>query len=114
MRWHGLAVLTGLFALGLVSAGHVQRGLALKRQRASGLSLCLSWFVLAASGYALSYLVSEPWRPALGLFHAGLGVAAFALGALHAWSPRPRRSKAEARAGDAGPRGQEAWERAQR
>jgi hypothetical protein len=114
MRWHGLAVLTGLFALGLVSAGHVPRGLALKRHRASGLSLCLSWFALAASGYALSYLVPEPWRPALGLFHAGLGVAAFGLGALHAWSPRPGRSKVEARSGDTGPRGQESWERAQR
>ncbi len=84
MRWHGLAVLTGLFALGLVSAGHVPRGWRARRQRASGLVLCILWGLLALSGYGLSYLVSERWRGALGWAHAGAGMLAFAVGALHA------------------------------
>jgi hypothetical protein len=83
MRWHGLAVLGGLYALGMVSAGHVPRGWRAGRQRASGLFLCVLWGLLAASGYGLSYLVSERWRGALGWAHAGAGFVAFAVGALH-------------------------------
>src|SRR5512147_144256 len=82
MRWHGLAVLTGLFALGAVSAGHVPRGWRAGRQRSSGLLLCVLWGLLTASGYGLSYLVSERWRGALGWAHAAAGFLAFAVGAL--------------------------------
>jgi hypothetical protein len=84
MRWHGLAVLTGLYALGLVSAAHVPRGWRAGRQRASGLLLCVVSGLLVLSGFALSYLVSERWRAALGWAHAATGALAFALGALHA------------------------------
>ncbi len=84
MRWHGLAVLGGLYALGLVSAGHVPRGWRAGRQCASGLLLCVLSGLLVLSGYALSYLVSERWRAALGWAHAAAGMLAFGLGALHA------------------------------
>ncbi|HET6411294.1 MAG TPA: hypothetical protein VFG53_04495 [Anaeromyxobacter sp.] len=84
MRWHGLAVLSGLFAFGAISARHVPQGWRSGRQRTSGLSLCILWAIMAASGYALSYLVSEAWRPLLGWAHAVLGLLAFCLGALHA------------------------------
>ncbi len=84
MRWHGLAVLAGLFALGLVSAGHVPRGWRAGRQRTSGLVLCVLSALLVLSGYGLSYLVSERWHAALGWAHAAAGGLAFAVGALHA------------------------------
>jgi len=84
MRWHGLAVLGGIYALGAISASHVPRGWRTGRQRASGVLLCALWGLLAASGYGLSYLASERWRGPLGWAHAAAGVLAFALGALHA------------------------------
>jgi hypothetical protein len=84
MRVHALAVVAGLFASGVVAAVHVPRGWRLGRQRASGVALCLLWVVLAASGYALSYLVPESWHAVVGWGHASLGALAFALGLLHA------------------------------
>src|SRR5512147_996859 len=50
MRWHGLAVLGGIYALGMISATHVGRGWRARRQRASGALLCGLWALLAASG----------------------------------------------------------------
>ena len=84
MRWHGLGVLGGVYALGAISGGHVPRGLRAGRQRVTGAVLCTLWVLLAASGYAMSYLVSERWRGALGWAHAAAGLLAFAVGALHA------------------------------
>ena len=83
LRLHGLAAPAGIFALGLVFAGHVPRGWRSRRQRTSGISLCLLLGALVGSGYALSYLAPESWHAALGWIHAGLGVGAFLLGALH-------------------------------
>jgi hypothetical protein len=98
MRWHGLAVLTGVFALGLVSAGHVPRGWRAGRQRATGALLCVLWALLAASGWGLSYLAPERWHAALGWAHAAAGLLAFGLGALHArpirWSVPAARDRA--------------------
>jgi hypothetical protein len=88
LRWHGLAVITGLYALGLVSAGHVPRGWRMRRHQASGLVLCALWGLLALSGYVLSYLVSEAWHPAVGWTHAILGAFAFGLGAVHTRAAR--------------------------
>ncbi len=84
MRWHGLAMLVGLWALGAVSPVHVPRGWRAFRQRASGLALCALAAALAASGYALAYLVPERWHAAVGWAHAGAGAVAFGLGSLHA------------------------------
>jgi len=86
MRWHGLAVLGLLWALGAVSAAHAPRGWAMKRaprQRWSGAVLLGGWGGLAASGFALSYLTPEPWRAGAGLTHAAAGTAVFVLGAVH-------------------------------
>lgn len=85
MRWHGLAMLAGLFALGAVSAAHVPRGWRLGRHRRSGAVLLGAWALLAATGWALSYLASEEWRAGLGLAHAAIGIAAFTVGVVHAW-----------------------------
>jgi hypothetical protein len=84
MRWHGLSAVVGLFAGGLVAAGHVARGWRLAWRRPTGLSLCILGALLALSGYALWYLLpDESWHAAAGWAHAAAGVLAFALGALH-------------------------------
>jgi hypothetical protein len=83
MRWHGLSVLAGLFAAGVIAAGHVPGGWDLRRQRASGLTLIGAAAGAVATGYALAYLVPEGWRPGVGWLHSACGVVAFGLGAAH-------------------------------
>ncbi|HUK66144.1 MAG TPA: hypothetical protein VLV17_04905 [Anaeromyxobacteraceae bacterium] len=83
VRWHGLSAVAGLFAGGVVAAGHVSRGWRGGVRRASGLAVCVLGGLLALSGYLLAYLISESLRPALGLLHAGLGVVAFGVGFVH-------------------------------
>ena len=84
MRWHGAAVVAGLYALGAISGTHVPRGWAMGRQRRTGGALLAGWGLLAASGWALSYLTSESWRPWVGTAHAVVGVAVFLVGVAHA------------------------------
>ena len=83
MRWHGAAVIAGLYALGAVSGTHVPRGWAMRRQRRTGVTLLAGWGLLAASGWVLAYLTPESWRPWVGTGHAFAGVAAFLIGAIH-------------------------------
>jgi hypothetical protein len=78
MRWHGLSVIAGLFALGIVAAGHVKHGWRRHQHRASGLALCLGGGFLVASGYALSYLLPDTWHGVVGWAHAAIGIATFA------------------------------------
>jgi hypothetical protein len=94
MRWHGLSVLAALFAAGTVASGHAQRGWHLRRKRGSGAAMWALGAFVAGSGYALSYVVPEAWRPATGWAHAVVGTAAFAVGALHARTARGRRAPA--------------------
>jgi hypothetical protein len=89
MRWHGLSVVVGLFAAGAVAAGHVRSGWQLGRQRASGLVLCTAGAIAVATGYALSYLVAESWRPGVGWVHAACGAAGFGIGVAHSRSRQP-------------------------
>jgi hypothetical protein len=42
-----------------------------------------------ATGYALSYLVSESWRPGVGWVHAACGAVGFAIGIGHSRSRQP-------------------------
>lgn len=95
IRLHGLAAFAALFALGAVSAAHVQTGWRLSHrvrhrgQRATGIALLALAALLAASGYALYYFSPEPVRPTLGWLHAGLGIAM----AAGLWLHRAGRSK---------------------
>ena len=84
MRFHGLSAMAALFAGGLVAAGHVPRGLMLRRNLTSGLTLGTLGLLLALSGYALWYFASEAVRPPLGIAHTALGALAFAVGLCHA------------------------------
>jgi len=92
MRCHGLAVVGGLFAAGLVAAGHVRRGWQLRVHRRSGLVICAAGALTIATGYLLAYLVPEAWHPAVGWTHAGLGLVAFGAGTWH-WARRARPPK---------------------
>jgi len=83
VRLHGLSALVGLFALGVVAASHVSRGWHLRQRRASGLAVCVLAGLAVATGYALSYLVSEAWRPPVEWTHVALGACMTGLGALH-------------------------------
>jgi hypothetical protein len=91
MRLHGLGVFLGLFAVGVVAGAHVPHGWRWVhhhrawRQRRDGVALCLALALIAATGYALYYLVNDEWRPFWGWLHSGLGLMILALGWRHAW-----------------------------
>lgn len=89
MRLHGLGSFGALFVLGVLAAAHVPTGWRLSGrhrqagQRRTGLALCTLAALLALTGYQLYYFAPEALRPALGLLHAGLGLAMALLGAWH-------------------------------
>jgi len=74
MQLHGAGVFLMLFLAGRVSVIHVKRGWRLERHRITGVTLVSALALLALSGYALFYLVSDDWRDALGLSHAAIGL----------------------------------------
>jgi len=74
MQLHGAGVFVMLFLAGRVSAIHVKRGWRLERHRITGVMLVAALALLALSGYALFYLVSDDGRDALGLAHATIGL----------------------------------------
>jgi hypothetical protein len=82
-RWHGLSSMAGVFAFGIVASKHIPRGLFLRKRSFSGITLTSLFALLALSGFALAYLVPEPWHARVGWAHSALGVLAFGLGALH-------------------------------
>ena len=110
MRLHGAAGFAALFFAGMLAAGHVPRGWQMSHERVrrpsgaplprrSGVALCVLGAVLVACGWLLYYFAPESVRPALGLVHAGLGVALAALLPAHAVR-RPARRDAAADVAD--------------
>lgn len=95
LKVHGGAALATLFALGAMSAYHVRRGWALKRNRVSGSLLIAAFILLTATGYALYYLVSDDTRAPVSIVHwaAGLALLPMSIGHLVA-SYRGRRDQA--------------------
>ncbi|HJV70091.1 hypothetical protein [Ideonella sp.] len=93
LRLHGAAAFVGLFALGVLAAGHVPAGWRVTRgaarrarrgaQRHTGVALLSLAAVLAGTGYALYYVTPEDWRPAVGWLHAGAGLLMAVLGVVH-------------------------------
>lgn len=89
MRLHGLASFVVLFVLGALAAAHIPHGwhMTLRprgaTQRRLGIALCALGALLAATGYALYYFAPDAVRPALGLSHAALGLAAAVLTLWH-------------------------------
>ncbi len=81
MRLHGLAMLVWLFSQGTLAAAHVPQGWRSTGrhrwagQRNSGVMLCVSSGLLAATGYLLYYGAPEALRPTVGWLHSLVGVA---------------------------------------
>jgi hypothetical protein len=76
MKIHGAAAMAVLVLLGSMLA-HVRRGLAVKRNRTSGLFLLSVFLFLAVTGWMLYYLGDERWRNIASFSHwtVGLGLA---------------------------------------
>ena len=88
MQLHGAGVFVMLFLAGRVSAIHVKRGWRLKRHRITGVMMLSTLALLALSGYALFYLVSDEWRDGLGLMHAAIGLLCASVLLWHRRFPR--------------------------
>lgn len=86
MRLHGLALLAFILALGGLGPVHVPRGWRERRKRRTGPVLIGLALLLIASGYALSYLVGDETRRAVGLTHTAFGVT---MALLLLWHRRP-------------------------
>jgi len=83
LKVHGATAFATLFALGAVSAYHVRRGWALKRNRVMGSVLVAAFTLLTISGYALYYLVSDSSHAPVSVLHWVLGLALAPLLILH-------------------------------
>lgn len=88
MQLHGLGVFVMLFMAGRVSVLHIKRGWRLERHRITGVTLVSALALLAMSGYALFYLVSDDWRDKLGLVHAAIGLLCVSVLRWHRRYPR--------------------------
>jgi len=83
LRVHGATAFAALFALGAMSAHHVRRGWALKRNRLMGSMLIAEFALLILSGYALYYLVGDSTRAPVSVLHWAFGLALAPMLILH-------------------------------
>jgi len=74
LKVHGATAFATLFALGAMSAYHVRRGWALKRNRIMGSVLTAAFTLLIVTGYALYYLVSDSSHAPISVLHWALGL----------------------------------------
>jgi hypothetical protein len=75
IKLHGLAAMLALFCLGSILHGHIRRALKHRQNIGSGIAMLASMAWLAASGYALYYLVTEDNRTLWSLLHFVPGLA---------------------------------------
>ena len=94
LKVHGATAFATLFALGAVSAYHVRRGWALKRNRIMGSVLVAEFTLLTISGYALYYLVSDSTHAPVSVLHWVLGLALAPILVLHILTGRRSRGLA--------------------
>ena len=107
LKVHGATAFATLFALGAMSAHHVRRGWALKRNRVLGSVAIAAFTLLTVTGYALYYLVSDGTHAPVAVLHWTLGLAVAPILFLHIVTGR-RGLEADAelrhrRAGTGGP-----------
>jgi hypothetical protein len=93
LKVHGAAAFVTLFALGAMSAYHVRRGWALKRNRIMGSVLIAEFALLVASGYALYYLASDNSHAAISVLHWALGLVLAPMLILHIVTGRRSRGR---------------------
>ena len=93
MKVHAAAGAVALVGLGMMLAHHARRGLVLARNRTSGIAVAASLVLLAASGYALGYLVGDASRAPMSVAHWGVGAALAPLLAVHIVAGRRLRAR---------------------
>lgn len=94
LKVHGATAFAALFALGAMSAHHVRRSWALKRNRLMGSVLLVLSALLVVSGYALYYLVSDDTHASVSVLHWILGLALAPLLIVHIVTGRRSRGTA--------------------
>lgn len=91
LKVHGAAAMLTLIAFGAMLFQHAPRGWALARNRGSGTLVVASLALLALSGYALYYLVTDAGHSALSIAHWLTGLLLVPLIVVHI--VRGRRSR---------------------
>jgi uncharacterized membrane protein (Fun14 family) len=94
LKVHGATAFVAMFALGAMSAAHVRRGWALKRNRRIGSLLVGLFALLVVTGYALYYLVSDDTHAPVSVLHWVLGLAVGPLLVIHIATGRQSRGAA--------------------
>jgi hypothetical protein len=93
LKVHGATAFATLFALGAMSAYHVRRGWALKRNRVMGSLVIAAFTLLSAGGYALYYLVSDSTHAPVSVLHWVVGLALAPILILHIVTGRRTRGR---------------------
>ena len=88
MRIHGAAAMVMLVLTGGAVALHTPSGWCERKNRASGLALCVTLIGLAATGYCLYYVGGDTARSVSSVNHWTLGLAVLPALGLHAWLGR--------------------------
>lgn len=94
LKVHGAMAFATLVALGAMSAQHVRRGWALKRNRVMGSLLVAEFTLLVLTGYALYYLVNDNTHGPVSALHWVSGLALAPLLAVHIITGRRSRGLA--------------------
>lgn len=90
LRLHGLAVFSGLTAIGSIAVHHAGRAWQLRRNRLMGAMLMGIFVWLSATGYALYYFSSDSNQTWLPLLHWVPGLSLPAILVLHVGRGRAR------------------------
>ena len=91
LKLHGAAAMLALIAFGAMLFQHTPRGWALARNRGSGALVIASLALLALTGYALYYLVTDAGHSAMSVVHWLIGLLLVPLLIVHI--VRGRRSR---------------------
>jgi hypothetical protein len=91
LKVHGAAAMLGLVALGAMLFQHAPRGWTLARNRGSGALVIAAFALLALTGYALYYLVTDAGHSAMSIAHWVIGLLLAPLVVVHVL--RGRRSR---------------------
>jgi hypothetical protein len=94
LKVHGAAAFATLFAIGAMSAHHMRRGWALRRNRLSGAATVALLALLIATGYAMYYLVDDQTHMPVAALHWAAGLVLAPMLITHIAVGRKRRDTA--------------------
>jgi len=91
--WHVRLAPLLVFTVALIWAPHVWKRVrsGFRPRRATGLTLCASFWPMVASGYLLQTAVSEGWRLAWVVVHVATSILWLVFYGVHLLRPRPAR-----------------------